>query len=440
MSAVRKSLVAAGMVVIAAASVFVGIRARDQVDISGGPRTAGLGSLWSEGLVASRDPQIERGDFSEIDYFSQMVELLKREYVDPITDEKRLVSGAVRGMVSSLEDPRSIFMDPTSFRAFLNAREGRYEGVGVDLILEMPAQPAVVDPATPGAQPVDPEAASPAANTIPIPNVIVAAVVPGGPADRAGVKVGDRVESVDGHWVLNSDIIERFRTLQRRHSEGKATAEELQEIRREFREKSRTSIMPMKAKEKLEIGTDGTLKIEWVRAGKTLETQIQRAESALPAVRRTGDAIALHFLPNAGQKLAQALPATGPITLDLRNNAFGDMRAMLECMALLAPAGDYGQVIGGGAAKRARPLKLEQGAEQARDVRLIVDGSTRGVAQVFAQALAARGIATIEGKLAGEAGVIEIIRLPDGSGFTLLTGLYEPTQASESASQTKEAA
>ena len=58
------------------------------------------------------------------------------------------------------------------------------------------ALPAVAD----GDSPEDSVAAARS-----IPRLEVVTVVPGGPADRAQVKPGDIVNSVDGHWVVNAD-------------------------------------------------------------------------------------------------------------------------------------------------------------------------------------------------------------------------------------------
>ncbi|RYG22420.1 hypothetical protein EON82_17125, partial [bacterium] len=73
------------------------------------------------------------------EFYNAMTDLLKHEYVEPITDDQKLASGAVRGMVLSLGDPRCVFMDAKEFRAYLNARAGQYEGIGAEFGLKSSA-------------------------------------------------------------------------------------------------------------------------------------------------------------------------------------------------------------------------------------------------------------------------------------------------------------
>ena len=126
MGDVKKSVWSAAAVVAGALMVAGGTVARDRVD-TGRPAASPL-SLDS--LMASQGREVPEGA-----YFRDMVELLKREYVDPISDERKLASGAVRGMVQSLADVECLFYDADEFRAFRHAREGRFEGIGVDLVL-----------------------------------------------------------------------------------------------------------------------------------------------------------------------------------------------------------------------------------------------------------------------------------------------------------------
>jgi C-terminal processing protease CtpA/Prc len=57
-------------------------------------------------------------------------------------------------------------------------------------------------------------------------------------------------------------------------------------------------------------------------------------------------------------------------------------------------------------------------------VRLILDSSTRGAAEVFALALEKAGIGKIEGKSAGHPIITDDFALPDGSGYSLAIAEY----------------
>jgi carboxyl-terminal processing protease len=83
-----------------------------------------------------------------------------------VQDAKKIRFVAIRTMAASLNDCHTFFLTPTSSDSLLGAREGKGSvGIGVEL-LDVP--PAVTE------------------------------VIAGGPADRAGIRPGDRVIAVDG--------------------------------------------------------------------------------------------------------------------------------------------------------------------------------------------------------------------------------------------------
>jgi hypothetical protein len=62
-----------------------------------------------ESLVSSTNgipnpSEAAKNPISESTYFYQLAQLLEKEYVDRINDERELAIGAVRGMVNSLAD------------------------------------------------------------------------------------------------------------------------------------------------------------------------------------------------------------------------------------------------------------------------------------------------------------------------------------------------
>src|SRR5579862_8136087 len=165
---VKKSFRAAICVLASMGAVGFGAIWRDHI-ASGSPDRL---SLSLSHLVASNT---NSPDLSETKFFEDIMQLLKKKYVDPIDDDTKLADGAVRGMIASLGDPNSLYMDPDQFRVYSNVRLGRYEGIGADLVLvsDQPhADTSVVDS---GGS---------------LPKLVVAAVVPGGPADKVGLKPG----------------------------------------------------------------------------------------------------------------------------------------------------------------------------------------------------------------------------------------------------------
>lgn len=82
-------------------------------------------------------------------------------------DATALRYGAIRGMTQTLQDCHTFFLNPVAADTLVDTRAGKGSvGIGVEL--------AGIPP-------------------------LVTEVIPGGPGERAGVLVGDRVASVDGH-------------------------------------------------------------------------------------------------------------------------------------------------------------------------------------------------------------------------------------------------
>ncbi len=84
----------------------------------------------------------------------------------PLVDTK-LFYGALAGLVSGLEDPYSIFMNPELANEFNNELEGTFDGIGAEIGIR---------------------------NN----NLVIVAPLASSPAERAGLKPGDRIIGIDG--------------------------------------------------------------------------------------------------------------------------------------------------------------------------------------------------------------------------------------------------
>lgn len=106
--------------------------------------------------------------------------LIRHSYVDELSDDS-LAQAGIEALLSRL-DPFSSFIPASELSAYNEPLEGNFEGIGIEyLILED--------------------------------TLVVSSVVPGGPADAAGLKPGDRIFQVDnrnftGAW-LNNDTIQQ---------------------------------------------------------------------------------------------------------------------------------------------------------------------------------------------------------------------------------------
>jgi carboxyl-terminal processing protease len=420
MSEIKKSLVATSGVVLAMLSVLAGAKVRDLAD-TGGAERAERDPLAVQTLVASRDNAQE---VPEADYFYEMVRLLKQEYVEPIKDDQKLATGAIRGMIASLGDPKSVFMDKAEFQAFLNSRQGTYEGIGAEFALELKGK--VNKDVAKKLTPTGDETPEEALVTMPrIPRLTVVGLTPGGPAAKAGVKIGDIVYSVDGHWVVNSDLYVRFQQARKDFDAKKIPLTELNKIRKEIRDKTDRALLPLKAQDRLIVGTDGTVNVVWERDGSQRTTLLNKAASTMPAFSVGPNGVVnLRLVAGAPDALKKAISGKREVTLDLRNNAQGDFGIMKECLAILAPKGQYGAITTQ-RNEKPTPLVVKTGNPSPPKLNLLVDRTTRGAAEILALALSNFGKAKLTGgAMGGDRNVVQIVQLTDGAGYTLVTGIY----------------
>jgi len=419
MNPTKTSFVTAAGVTFAALSVVYGSYARDCLD--NGKPVGTLNDPTPQGY------EVSNNQIPEDDFYRGLVSLLKREYVEPITDERKLAIGAVKGMVESLQDPRSMFMNPDEFRVYMNAREGKYEGVGVDLAFDK-GHPSSADSLTPA----DMEQLS-------IPRLKVVAVTPGGPADRAGVRPGDWVESVESHWVLNPLLVEQYRsavaTLNGKDAKtvsasvSKARQDQVTQIGKTLKAKLDTMIMPAKARDMLTIGDKGAVTVVWHRGDGLRTTTIVRKDSEVPEVQSDGDVITVRFSEGSADKLRKVIAGKSDVILDLRDNSNGDFQAMEQCLSVVAPSGTYGYLHSDKPGK-SRTFSIATGNPRPPKMTILVDSSTRGAADIFASALAYKHLAKLHGVSSNDKSVIEVVSLPDGSGYTLATSEYVTQQTS----------
>ena len=137
--------------------------------VGGHPRQVGLDRLPS----GVRDRLVDE-DRTAI--ATQVLAILKDDYYKPITPEvvRKIENMAVGSLVTALGDPYTEYLDPDHYKVFLENRQGKYGGVGVEW--------------------------RPEGDT-----ALIVKVFPESPAANAGIRATDRVTAVDGAKVVQSD-------------------------------------------------------------------------------------------------------------------------------------------------------------------------------------------------------------------------------------------
>lgn len=113
---------------------------------------------------AARATTQRENPYALLDQLGRVLSFVENEYVDPVSHET-LLEGALEGMVAKL-DPHSAYLPPEDYSIFQSDTEGRFGGVGVEVDFGEDW-------------------------------VTVIAPIEGSPAERAGVRPGDRIVAID---------------------------------------------------------------------------------------------------------------------------------------------------------------------------------------------------------------------------------------------------
>lgn len=121
--------------------------------------------------------------FGNLRLFSEVLSILKNQYVEEVNTQK-LIYGAIKGMLSSLDDPYSHFMEPQQYKNLQVETQGAFGGLGIEIDLE----------------PITKQ-------------LIVVAPIEGTPADRAGIKAGDKIIEIEGESTIGISLREAVNKL-----------------------------------------------------------------------------------------------------------------------------------------------------------------------------------------------------------------------------------
>lgn len=108
-------------------------------------------------------------DGDEEDQISQAMETIKESYVNEV-EEEELIEGAISGMIETLDDPYSDFMNESTAEEFMNSLDSSFEGIGAEVSM------------TDG-------------------RVTIVAPFRDSPAEEAGLRPNDQILEIDGENI-----------------------------------------------------------------------------------------------------------------------------------------------------------------------------------------------------------------------------------------------
>ena len=338
--------------------------------LAGGARTGLVAYLHGRGIDEAELPyvpqRLDRGDGGDFIDGAVLHTLLR--YGARVNSDD-LVQAALAGEAAALHDPYTLLFHPkafTTFNRFLNG--ATFGGIGAIVTLEADGMRARIE-----------------------------SIVPGSPAERAGLQAADEIVAIDGTSVA-----------------GKSGAAILAKLR----------------------GTVGsTVRLTLLRGGNALPVMaIVRAKITPPVVlsRVLPGGIGYVALTRFGDDAAAQLDAAlvsfakqnvGAMVLDLRGNGggYGD-EAKKVASAFIATGPIFSTRERAGA-----PVveKASGGVRFGGKLAVLVDGDTASASEIVAGALQDDGRATIVGtKTFGKGVVQSVFPLPDGAGLKITTARY----------------
>ncbi|MEP9408927.1 S41 family peptidase [Peribacillus frigoritolerans] len=297
---------------------------------------------------------------SEFEKLYSTYDTIKDNYYEEI-DEEKLVDGAINGMIKSLDDPYSAYMDKKEASSFHESISSSFEGIGAE-IQEQDGQIMVVSP------------------------------IKGSPAEKAGVKPNDIILSVDGKSV-----------------EGLSSSEAVLKIRGEKGTKVNLSISRAGESEpiKLTIKRD-TIPIETVYA--------EMLDDGVAKIQVTS------FSEHTVQELKTALEEMSKkdmkgLVLDLRGNPGGLLEQAIEMASLFIPNGEVVLQVEERSGKK-EVYKSENDGELKIPVVVLIDDGSASASEIVAAAVSeSADIPLIGVKSFGKGTVQTAQDFKDGSNF-----------------------
>lgn len=319
--------------------------------------------------------------YRTLDSFAQALAYVANNYVDEV-DEAALLHDATRGMIAGL-DQHSAFLSAKRYERLRQDTEGEFGGVGLTL------GPGMTDDGDPQSRPWP----------------FVDDVVPGSPADVAGVQIDDRIVAIDG-----------------------------EETAVPGKEKKEAGAWEARLR-----GPSGTrVEVTITRAGLAAPRSLSlvRAQVKVPSVehlaldRGAGYLAITRFQESTSADVLAALASLqktkhlAGLVLDLRGNPGGLLDQAVSVADLFLESGGIVTIRGrqGGVEEH---VAHKPGTWSGFPIVALVDAGSASAAEILAGALQDGKRATLVGtQTYGKGSVQTFFDLDDGSGLKLTTARY----------------
>ncbi len=308
-------------------------------------------------------------DYKQLDKFSQVMDAVRRSYVEEVTDEK-LIEGALSGMLSNL-DPHSTYLNKEMFKQMQVDTRGEFGGLGIEIV------------AAEG-------------------GIRVIAPIEDTPAYRAGIQAGDLIIKIGNQLAKDISLTESVKLMR-----GKPGTPINLTI---FRE---TALQPIEVKIVRAVIQVKSVKSDLLAPGYPYLRIAQFQEKTTEQLK---------------EQLADLRKRSGGgfhgAVLDLRNNPGGLLDQAVEVTDLFLNKG--GIVSTKSRVGRSMSFEAEKGdLLNGTPLVVLINSGSASASEIVSGALQDNKRAILMGtKSFGKGSVQRIVPLNDGTAFKLTTSLY----------------
>ena len=307
--------------------------------------------------------------YSELQNFSKVLNLIQQYYVEEV-DTKKLIYGAIKGMLKEL-DPHTNFMPPEMFKDFETETSGEFGGLGIEISLQ---------------------------NNI----LTVISPIEDTPAWEAGIKPGDRIVAINGTSTKGLSLVESSQLMR-----GKKGSKVVLRVVRENEEEPRDIAV-----------FRGNVKIKSVK--------YTDLDDSYAYIKITS------FIENTARDLEKTLAAhaskhkkVGGLVIDLRRNPGGLLDQAIKVSDLFLTEGIIVSTIGRDPKNKEISRATKKGKYTDFPVIVLVNEYSASASEIVSGALQDNKRALIMGqKTFGKGSVQSVVRLGDGSGLKLTVARY----------------
>jgi carboxyl-terminal processing protease len=324
--------------------------------------------FWTIGTGFYRDLSAKSEEaYEELKVFSDVIELIEREYVDEV-DTKELIQKAIQGMVHSL-DPHSSLLPVEAFEDLQIDTKGKFTGIGIHITMQDGFVTVI----------------SPIEDT---------------PAYKAGIKARDKIIKVDDKPV------------------------------KELREAVNMMRGPKGSKVKVTILREGVKKpLDFELIRDVIPIQSVKSINLKPGygfIRLSNfTGTTTNELTNALEKLENAKVPLRGLVLDLRNNGGGLLNQSIKVADLFLDEGKILSIKGRNEKNTKVFNASSSGEERNYPMVVLINGGSASASEIVAGALKDHKRALILGTTSfGKGSVQTVETLRDGSGLKLTIARY----------------